>query len=159
MDRKLVADTGLSIVYTPSPDVSPSVDIVFVHGLQGHPKRTWTKQLGRKANRSSKARWKWKLGIGRPGSQPDDTMHTDTFWPADLLPNECPSARILTFGYDSIVTKFFGERVNQNHPSANAKDLLYALSRLRKDCVSRQLLAVTQSCWSVHNTVSSKADL
>lgn len=63
------------------------------------------------------------------------------------------------FGYDSVVTKFFGDRVNQNHPSANAKDLLYALSRLRKDCVSRQLFAVGYFYLSMSNMISSKGDI
>ena len=45
-------------------------DIVFVHGLNGSPRHTWCSA--------------------------DETV----FWPAELLPQEFPSARIFTYGYD-----------------------------------------------------------
>lgn len=66
---------GLNVVYQ-APN--PAVDIVFVHGLNGHPHRTWT---------SSK---------------------TDTFWPADLLPDVVSQTpvRILSYGYNANVTSF-----------------------------------------------------
>ncbi|KAJ4863623.1 NACHT domain-containing protein [Trichoderma breve] len=77
----IILDTGLSVVYE-AENSPPVVDIVFVHGLQGHPSKTWTYQ--------------------------NDSHHKPVFWPADLLPNECPSSRILTFGYDSKVTNLGG---------------------------------------------------
>ena len=30
-------------------------------------------------------------------------MNSDVFWPKDLLPQDCPNARILTFGYAALV--------------------------------------------------------
>jgi hypothetical protein len=59
----------------------------------------------------------------------------EIFWPADLLPSDCPGARILTWGYESHVSKFFVGPVNKNHISMHAKDLLYDLSRERSKCV------------------------
>lgn len=49
------------------------VDIIFVHGLNGHPHRTWTSDKG------------------------------EVFWPAQLLPAivEKEKARILVYGYDA----------------------------------------------------------
>ena len=66
---------GLSEVYT-SPE--PLVDIVFVHGLNGHAYNTWA------------------------------THNPEVFWPTDLLPEAVQDqrCRILTYGYDAQVTAF-----------------------------------------------------
>jgi len=74
IENKIV-QYGLSEVYSAS---SPVVDIVFVHGLNGHPYKTWA------------------------------TTKPDVFWPADLLPNalEDQRVRILTYGYDANVGTF-----------------------------------------------------
>lgn len=39
----------------------------------------------------------------------------ETFWPADFLPQDVPNARIITYGYNSHITKFFLGATNQNH--------------------------------------------
>ncbi|KAH0533344.1 hypothetical protein TsFJ059_001927 [Trichoderma semiorbis] len=74
-----ILDTGLSVVYE-AENSPPIVDIVFVHGLQGHPRKRKEK---------------------KQNSPENDDQFKPIFWPADLLPKECPNARILTFGYDS----------------------------------------------------------
>ena len=119
--------------------------IVFVHGLQGHPKRTWTKHTGYESDKSEqtgtyKRGWRQRMSIrpkeGAGNEQPIKKRSSEVFWPADLLPRDCPNARILTFGYDSAVANFFGDAVSQNNVSAHAKDMLFALTRHRKICVS-----------------------
>ncbi|EXJ84917.1 hypothetical protein A1O3_05592 [Capronia epimyces CBS 606.96] len=72
---KQVVQYGLTEVYTAS---EPLVDVVFVHGLNGHPRDTWS------------------------------TTKPDVFWPADLLPAalEEQRPRILTYGYDATVAAF-----------------------------------------------------
>ena len=62
---------GLTEVFKPA-DTS-TVDIVFVHGINGHPFGTWTSENNR------------------------------IFWPAELLPHfiEEVKARVLTYGYDA----------------------------------------------------------
>lgn len=71
-----VSPYGLTEVY--SPLVQASVDLVFVHGMFGHPKETWTC---------------------------DDV---DVFWPAELLPPilEDEGTRILTYGYEAGASTF-----------------------------------------------------
>jgi len=53
----------------------PIIDIVAVHGLNGHRETTWTDEKSR------------------------------TLWLRDLLPHRFPNARILTFGYDADTLK------------------------------------------------------
>lgn len=67
---------GLTEIHT--PENNALVDIVFVHGLAGHPHTTWTSKQKR------------------------------TFWPAQLLPPivEEERARILVYGYDADVASF-----------------------------------------------------
>ena len=63
---------GLSEVSKPDAGIS-EVDIVFVHGINGHPYGTWTSE------------------------------NEKTFWPAQLLPPfvEEAKARVLVYGYDA----------------------------------------------------------
>ena len=53
------------------------------------------------------------------------------FWPRDLLSRDVQNVRIITFGYDSDVVKFFG-RVNRNHIHDHARTLIGDLRRCRK---------------------------
>ena len=62
-------------------------------------------------------------------SQSFDPSHV--FWPQDLLSQDCAAARILTFGYNSDVSKFFDGAVNRNNFYDHANDLLRALLRER----------------------------
>jgi len=67
---------GLTEVYTPRDEAT--VDVVFVHGLNGHPHDSWTSKT------------------------------TGCFWPVDLLPDilAVQRPRILTYGYNANVTAF-----------------------------------------------------
>jgi hypothetical protein len=63
---------GLNVIYT--PESALKVDIVFIHGLGGTSRRTWSKN-----------------------------EDPELFWPLKFLPSEpdvC-EARILTFGYNA----------------------------------------------------------
>ena len=70
-----IVEYGLTEVSSSS---DPLVDVVFVHGLNGHPYNTWA------------------------------TTKPATYWPADLLPSALQDqrCRILTYGYDANVTAF-----------------------------------------------------
>jgi hypothetical protein len=74
--------------------------IVFVHGLTGGLSSTWTDK------------------------------ETETFWPKTLLSNDITNARILAFGYDADVAKFWGP-ISQNNVRQHAVNLNNALCDLR----------------------------
>src|ERR1700712_490406 len=67
------------------------------------------------------------------------------FWPADLLPEQCPSARILMYGYDTKVSKYMAGATNMNSIFSHAKDLLFALGRERATSIDRPLIFVAHS--------------
>ncbi|EPE29406.1 P-loop containing nucleoside triphosphate hydrolase [Glarea lozoyensis ATCC 20868] len=132
--RPHINSTGFSHIFDPGDAV---VDIIFVHGLQGHPEQTWTYQpqlLKKRFSLSSTSR----LTFGN---------QQNVFWPYDLLAHEdsFAKARILTWGYDSkVITEFFGTS-NQHNISQHGNDLMIALQQERKHNPSRPLIFVAHS--------------
>ena len=89
------------------PNVS-SASIVFVHGLNGHPKRTWTYDSTSQAASSGDSVFDEATQVHcdsrrasseeRQASQHEPSL--EVFWPRDLLPKSFPQARVLTWGYN-----------------------------------------------------------
>ncbi|KAK0620578.1 hypothetical protein B0T14DRAFT_457672 [Immersiella caudata] len=128
----MVAPTGLSVLHDP-PSGNTNVDIVFVHGLQGHPERTWRHDDGESsqdlpASSSSAPFSKRRRMDGNPSR--DTNLTRAIFWPKDLLPRYCPAARILTFGYDSVITRGYLS-VDRGSIFSHSRDLLHELLRHR----------------------------
>ena len=87
---------GLNVLYRPSGD--PKADVIFVHGLGGSSRMTWSKN-----------------------------HDLDYFWPKNFLPNEpeLNESRILSFGYDANFRP--GKGKNKMSILDFAKDLLYGM--------------------------------
>lgn len=102
---------GLTQVYAPRGG-DPTVDIVFVHGLNGHPKNSWTS----------------KDGAG-------------CFWPVDLLPEVLAPfrPRILTYGYNANVTAFT-DGTSRDSILSHAETLASNLAANRNVCLQPCLL-------------------
>ncbi|CAG9982457.1 unnamed protein product [Clonostachys byssicola] len=157
--KHCILDTGTSVAYEPE-NVEPIVDFVFVHGLHGHPYKSWTKSIEKRRPSSPAAAGKASSNTGKdgrenlirralarlgrsssktspePASQPSLSEVDDTesvlealFWPADLLPLECPNSRVLMYGYDSKITKYTSGATNKNSLLSHSKDLLFSLAR------------------------------
>jgi hypothetical protein len=125
--------------------------IIFIHGLQGHPRNTWIWEsnsripeesvpIEQKAKSRSLKFWsessnKQKLGDTEVGRIASRTM----FWPYHLLKDDCPKSRILTWGYDSKVSKFFDHSASKNSVLHHASDLIGDLNPYRKSCVGWRL--------------------
>jgi hypothetical protein len=91
---------GLTEVHRPA---GAEVDVVFVHGLNGHPYDTWTSEVSK------------------------------TFWPAQLLPPilEAEKTRIVVYGYDADVTSFT-DGVSRDKIHNHAEHLVAELSANRR---------------------------
>lgn len=106
---------GLTEVYAP-PDGGAKVDIVFVHGLNGDPHRSWTSE-------KSKIFWPWKL------------------LPAEL---DEEKARILVYGYDADVTSFT-DGVSKDKIHNHAENLVAVLAANRRKSLERPIVFVAHS--------------
>jgi pimeloyl-ACP methyl ester carboxylesterase len=95
-----------------------SNSICFVHGLTGNRTTTWT-------SRSSHGN------------------HQDPFWP-NLLANEFPKARVLTYGYDVDVVRLF-ETTNGNGLRGHSESFLHDLSYARYHNQKRPLFLIAHS--------------
>ncbi|KAH8666069.1 hypothetical protein BGZ61DRAFT_461584 [Ilyonectria robusta] len=169
-----IHDTGLSVIY--EPVTGPAVvDIVIIHGLKGHPFKTWTarneprhpslatptlpqSECSDTGKEREKKLWHgplaWKPS-GKRAPEDDaqmqvakrvkrsDSTGPPVFWPFDLLPQECPKARILTYGYDTKITKYMAGGTNKSSIFSHSKDFMFALSRDRVS--DRPLLFVAHS--------------
>jgi hypothetical protein len=81
---------------------------VLVHGLQGHPKDTWTYKCSdassvassNKSSKSDRIRGKLDRMFTKKSSSVHlnvpETAGKNVFWPKDLLANDLKNARIIT---------------------------------------------------------------
>lgn len=156
-----------------------SFSIVIIHGLKGHPYKTWTskKDLGQQSaaprlsqtetpdtEKDGKMKF-WHRPLSWRSSTKFSTHETSSdrlhlvaadriksgdaaagpalFWPFDLLPQQCPQARVLTYGYDTKITKYMAGGTNKNSILSHSKDFMFALGRERVH--GRQLIFVCHS--------------
>lgn len=96
-DDRRTDPLGLTLLHEPE---SPTADIVFIHGLDGTSRHTWSK------NRDP-----------------------NLFWPLKWLPYEpeLSSARIMTFGYNSHFSSISNRKEGILNVSDFAKDLLFSM--------------------------------
>lgn len=84
---------------------------------------------------------------GLTGNRQNTWTHEDgVFWPKDLLPEDVPTARIMTFGYDADVVgiiKTAGSNTLRDHGKSLANDL--AMRRARSNSTTRPLIFVAHS--------------
>lgn len=146
----------------------PDLDIVFVHGLNGHLFQTWkANQVMLQPQKRRKREFVSRLFKGKavegstaeqstsvsghstPRDSTDsvasESQQSECFWPRDLLAKDFPKARIFTYGYDSSVSHFFEGAANVSNIRDHARDLLQRLSGERCDCETRRLIFVAHS--------------
>jgi hypothetical protein len=67
------------------------------------------------------------------------------FWPRELLSKDRNDVRVMTYGYDSHVTKFFKGAANQTNIFEHGRSFLIASSSKRVSCPRRPLIFVARS--------------
>ncbi|RYP65927.1 hypothetical protein DL771_008057 [Monosporascus sp. 5C6A] len=107
------------------------LNVIFVHGLRGHPKHTWggvdeqskTQTVLRSTSREFFSR------LGRRHKTPESNK-TETssslrspFWPKEFLADDIPEARIWTYGYNADVIEGIFRASNKNSISNHGRDL------------------------------------
>lgn len=141
-----VNDQGISVLYEPSSHPI-LVDVPFVHGLQGHPKGTWSTKTAAKDGKGKSKPGRSRLSriFRKAGSVQDEDEEPSVCWPAELLPSDHSNVRILTYGYESRVSRFFQGPANKDNISQHGRALLNATVRSRRSCLSRPLVFVAHS--------------
>ncbi|TEY24921.1 hypothetical protein BOTCAL_1346g00010 [Botryotinia calthae] len=119
------------------------VNIIFVHGLRGHPKYTW--ESSRKvsntdtdsASASSSKRKSFKSLFKSKSSKPPGLSTTsksisDThkvFWLQDYLVEDIPEARVWTYGYNADVIGGLFQANDENSVSQHGRDFAVQVER------------------------------
>lgn len=93
-----------------------SFNIIFVHGLRGHPRATWEATPAASIERSSDATKKhkgfkslFKQRVARPPStstaqaNASSSQSSNVFWPEQYLVSDIPQARVWMYGYNADV--------------------------------------------------------
>jgi hypothetical protein len=121
------------------------LSIIFVHGLFGHPEKTWTgtKKSSKTAKRGpppqSSSKRVHAHGViekedGKAAKDADLDLDS-VFWPAALLPRIAPNTKIWTWGYDADIDNIWSS-ASQNTVSQHATNLLSDVADLleTKEC-------------------------
>ncbi|KAI9764880.1 MAG: hypothetical protein M1839_005696 [Geoglossum umbratile] len=160
MAKDGVSDIGLSTLSYPA-EGEAVLDIVFVHGLQGNPRETWSYRLPSLGssvadlthssdssllsnNRTCKARLE---GSNTAGEDTCDAQ-SGVYWPKDFLAKDFPSARIMTWDYNTNIAKGY-TAVNQGNIFAHARNLLFTLVQERRQAPRRDLVFIAHSLGGV----------
>ncbi|KAL4951564.1 hypothetical protein BDW69DRAFT_169782 [Aspergillus filifer] len=91
--------------------------------------------------------WLRKPSNGQANMAPrvdDNPSSRRCFWPADLLARDFPDVRVLTYGYESQVAKFFST-LNLSTITQHSQDLLSRLTSERHEYPERPLIFIAHS--------------
>lgn len=148
--------------------------VVFIHGLQGHPRSTWTYSPSeangshttsisgeiRKDVRTSSLGTKFKTffrssktsalhGKGDTASCAPATqglqVDRQCYWPHQLFPTDFPKCRVMTYGYDSQVTHWFSGPAMSLDIYSYGESLLNGLEAKRRADPRRRLVFIVHS--------------
>ncbi|KAH0035178.1 hypothetical protein KCU78_g2096, partial [Aureobasidium melanogenum] len=157
-----IADVDITEIYCPAQDVPIIADIVFVHGLKGHPRDTWlygkqntAQSTAAPESTARRSSFRTKLfGRNKSGGDRSDNGSPRTgeetpccFWPYDLLPKDdaISQARILLYGYESNPTNFYKAPTNRMTITQHAENLMHNVAGVREQCQGRPLILVAHS--------------
>ena len=115
-----VSKTWTTILYEPE-DTEIIADVIFVHGLLGHPKRTWEHEV------------------------PKSSKGISYYWPLEALPQDFPNVRVMTYGYESAPTGNYSSATTHMNINQHARTLLAGVAASRDDCLGRPIIFMAHS--------------
>ncbi|KAK3990682.1 hypothetical protein QBC44DRAFT_324600 [Cladorrhinum sp. PSN332] len=135
-----VARTGFTLLSQKADPDLQRFNIIFIHGLRGHPRRTWlgekvesaVQAAGDPGPSSSKRRVFKRLFQARSAmASRGDAGNTPThvFWLEELLAHDIPEARVWTYGYNADVIGGLFQANNKNNVTQHSRDLAAQLER------------------------------
>lgn len=126
-----------------------TTSIIFIHGLQGHPRKTWASKVRAKTQKRSIMRSALSALSGKSSdqSQRDDSHSAKSgcFWPEDLLAKDLARLRIVTYGYESKVSNFFSGAADQTTIIGHGRSLLHDLEAFRRPFPNRPIIFLAHS--------------
>ena len=137
-----IQEHGLTQIDGQPKDHSYIADVVFVHGLQGHPRKTWQSKANPKSGERPR---KFLKPFSRAETEELAPEDLPPFWPEDILARDFNDVRILTFGYDSKVTKEFTAPSSKNGIFQHGNSFMRAVGRARVGCRQRPIVFVAHS--------------
>jgi hypothetical protein len=125
--------------------------LVFVHGLNGHPIKTWSATAASAIDEKKKRSLSeiFRRRKKQPSSAAAAASEKDSvFWPRDILAKDVPNCRIITYGYESNPHQMFAA-ANKNNILGHAKNMLAEIQRnrvhvCRHICKSEQSLTCSR---------------
>lgn len=119
-------------------------NVVFIHGLRGHPRATWeakpapssepsnnvTKEKG---VRSWFQRQNKSISTTTEESGNTPSQSPNIFWPEQYLASDIPQTRVWTYGYNADVIGGLFQANNKNSVSQHGRDLAVRLERELED--------------------------
>ncbi|RYP60002.1 hypothetical protein DL771_010654 [Monosporascus sp. 5C6A] len=129
-------------------------NIIFVHGLRGHPRKTWEDDRGGSSedvgNAASSKRtllkqfFKSKSSTATADNRTNEDPSGKLFWPDEYLTEDIPEARVWTYGYDADAIGGLFQAKNKNSVSQHGRDFAVKIEReidneaMRKSTVCRE---------------------
>ncbi|KAL2672302.1 hypothetical protein Neosp_013005 [[Neocosmospora] mangrovei] len=129
-----VRDIGFTCLGT--SEGSYRFNVIFVHGLRGHPKRTWggsdetsqTPTATASGSRGRSIKSFFRRSRPSPNTTPDVELQKP-FWPDEFLAQDLREARVWTYGYNANVIEGLFQASNQNSVSQHGRDLAVRFER------------------------------
>ena len=139
-----VEERDLTPLYIPDGEIF--ADLIFVHGLQGHPLRTWQyPKYGDQPVKGLKKVSKKFTGMFKKDVVVENSPVV--YWPADFVKQDYRNIRVLTYGYDSHVSHYFSGPANKLNLSQHGEALLNRVSteRAASKAIHRPIIFVAHS--------------
>jgi hypothetical protein len=147
-----IHEHGITVLFEPDNASDIVADIVFVHGLGGHPRKTWRygkadgDQPTSSQQKTSRLHFFKSLRNSKDGEvQQSSTNSPSCYWPFDLLSKDFGNIRVMTYGYDSKPSHFYSGPTVKMNIAQHTNQLLQSVTHSRTECRGRPVIFAAHS--------------